>query len=110
MIFALAAGFLKAFGVAEVLSLLAKKVPKETSPGIARKPAKKFVRQGAVVTRVPLPSARSNIRRLKTLANDYLTARFTGPKEQPRRAKTKKLTRKYVAAIVCKLIHILLIV
>ena len=87
--FALRAGVLKAFGVAEVLSLLAKKVPKETSPGIARKPAKKFVRQGAVVTRTALPSRCSNIRRLKTLANDFLTARFTVPKEQPRRAKAR---------------------
>ena len=85
--FALAACLLKAFGVAEVLSLLAKKVPKETSPGIARNPAKKFACQGAVVTRTALPSRCSNIRRLKTLANDFLTARFTGPKEQLRRAK-----------------------
>jgi len=91
MIFAFAARVLKAFGVAEALSLLAKKVPKETSPGIARKPAKKFVRQGAVITRLALPSRASDICRLKTLANDFLTARFTGPKEQPRRAKTTYL-------------------
>ena len=110
MVFALAAGFsiklislsrracLKAFGVAEVLSLLAKKVPKETSPGIARKPAKKFVRQGAVVTRTALPSRCSDIRRLKTLANDFLSARFTG---RARATATAKSTTKRTDSQEC---------
>ena len=57
--------------------------PKEShqrkgDPGIARKPERKFACQGAVITRLALPSRASDICRLKTLANDFLPARFTG--------------------------------
>jgi len=52
------------------------------APGIARNPAKKFVRQGAGITRLALPSRASNICLLKTLADDFLSARFTGHQEQ----------------------------
>ncbi len=45
-------------------------------------PAKKFVRQGAGITRLALPSRASNICLLKTLADDFLSARFTGHQEQ----------------------------